>query len=84
MSLSYVDVDATIDSSLGLIRLITEFKSPSIGFNEMGLTTQSLFEPGDEFNLMIFPESDGKWGFQLTGTSIFDGSNVGTADITCY
>lgn len=66
------------------VEVIEQLRNPSQWIRFMQPSLQSLFEPGDTFDLW-FHNNDGNWKIQIVnGTSAVDGSTFGPIDITCY
>ena len=85
MSKAYKDISLGVRGVNGTpdTDLLEQLKKPSKWIRYEALALDSLFEPGDSFDLLIHPDQNGKWGVQILGTSIVNGSTFGPLNITC-
>lgn len=85
MSKAYKDLDLILRGVNGSpgINLLDQLKHPSQWIRFQSFALDSLFEPGDTFDLWLHPDQSGKWAVQILGTSIVDGSTFGPVTMTC-
>lgn len=89
LSKAYVDVALIVKSDtpdVPDLNVLSLLKAPdaSHGLSFMSLELNSLFEPGDTFDLAIGADNQGKPGVRISGTSIVDETKFGPINIKCY